>query len=121
MYRVLRHEHRVKDEKNECFIHLEITDDTLGVFHCAEWLTLSETNALLEDGSLLQSITDQIANRALLARPQQILDESRSNELELARQQNEAAQAQLQLAQVQLDQTKTALQIAQLQAGLQLE
>ena len=121
MYRVLRHEHRVKNEKNECFIHLEITDETFGVFHRAEWLTLSETNALLEDGSLLQSITDGIYNRALLARPQQIVQEQQAHELELARQQNDAAQAQLQLASIQLEQSKVDLQIAELQAGIQLE
>ena len=124
-YRVLRNESRnsPRDGSPEVFIHLEIQDDALGLFYRAEWLTPAEVATLANDtdGSILDSIATAIQNRALLARPAQIVQEQQSHELELARQQNEAAQAQLQLAQVQLDQTKAELQISQLQAGLQLE
>jgi len=96
-YSILRQEQRKSStDEDEIFLQLEISTDT-DVFQKALWLTASDVATIIDDSTSIDAIATRIANRAVIARPKQLEDESKAHDIEIARIALETAQEQAKL------------------------
>lgn len=91
-----------KDENNvdQGYLHIEITTET-DVWTKAERLPSAEVQQILTDPTALNTIATDMANRAVIARPNELAEEASRKALEAQRMQLELVQAQLELARLQ--------------------
>lgn len=100
-YRILTN-NNWKDENgaDQGYLHIEITTET-DVWTKAERLPSAEVAQILADPTALNTLALAMANRAVIARPNELAEEASRKAADAQRVQLEMLQAQIELARLQ--------------------
>lgn len=127
-YRILTNDLFKNNEGNyELFLHIEINDGK-EIWNKAARLSASEVARVVADPKAIEDVALEMANRAVISRPQEKLDDENNRQIQLAQLALDTAQENTKQEQIKLETAQEVtkaeqikLQAVQISAGIKVD